>query len=130
MKILLIGATLLALNLFGCQTDIKPARAQIQPETKEAFGTLCDTIEQAERLHELMAQGAQDPIKSVNDEAQDPTACLMTMFFYFDGGVAKDLGDADVKRVMVVAVMTLRGPAVVQNPPTQYWLVKKSGQAL
>lgn len=74
--------------------------------------------------------GTADPAAALNEEVGDKTACMSALFYYFDGGQVRDLGDAAVKKVLVLAIMTPRGVAMIEKPVSYYVLEKKAGADL
>lgn len=102
-----------------------------QLELKRSSAVVCDTVEQSARLHELGKTGASNPADAVNAEVDDKTACIASTFYYFDGGEARDLGDAVVRRVLILAVRGAYGAIqFVAHPKTYFVVDKKPGANL
>jgi len=87
-----------------------PAQAH---EVETGIGVICDTREQAQRLALLLEEDAQAAIRTVNDEARDPTACALATVAYVRGAKAgttrSKAGTFEIVEVLVVGVETRRG---------------------
>jgi hypothetical protein len=115
----------LALRLaFALLISCAPARAH---ELETGTGVICDTQEQAQRLALLLDKDAQAAIRTVNDEARDPTACALATMAYVRGakaGTARSkAGTFEIVEVLVVGVETRRG--LQSASPTVYFTLFK-----
>ena len=87
-----------------------PARAQ---EYEHRTALLCDTQKEVERYVELFNGKEQSAINTVNEEEQNPTACVLETVAFMRGG---ELGTArnkegafQIVRILVVGVETPSG---------------------
>ena len=95
---------LLSLSVFG------PAHAQ---EYEHATALLCDTQRQVERYVKLFNGKEQSAINTVNEEEQNPTACVFETVAFMRGrelGTARNKESAfQIVRILVVGVETPSG---------------------
>ena len=103
---------------------VLPARAQ-QIEAEVGQSLICDTKEQVERFAALFNGNAEAAIKTVNAEANDPTACAVMNVAFVRGpeiGTARTRSGAyRIFRILVLGVVTDRG--VLAAAPAAFYSV-------
>jgi hypothetical protein len=91
---------------------------------KMAAGLICDTAEQALMVGTLYDElGPEKALAKVNEDAKDPTACVIAQFVYIEGkrGAVVKAGGKDwiTTEILITGVNTPAG--VQQVPPKVFY---------
>lgn len=96
-------------------------------------GLVCDTKEQAARFVSLLSDNVEQTLRTVNSEAGDAQACVVTTIGFIPGSkvadVDKDGAIIHVIEVRVVAVVTALGLQPVE-PKTYYSVIASNERSV
>ena len=110
-------------------------RAGESTEYQSSVGAVCNSQAQAERLARLAGEkdNPREALNQVNDEAggqQD--ACVVAPVYFLSGNkvsrISSPHGTFEVVEILVVAVETARGTAVLSNPVTWFAIFQADDQ--
>jgi hypothetical protein len=99
----------LLLALLGCLLSAPVRASDYEVDTS----LVCDTQAQVERFVAVFAGNAQDAIRVVNAEEQNPSACVINNVAYMRGGrlgMARHGASAfEIVRILVIGIETENG---------------------
>lgn len=126
MLILVLAACLVLPIPFKADAKDKDA-ASAAGEVEFGIGLVCDTSDQAERFVSVLDRDLQAAMSTVNAEAGNPTACILSQMAFVRGErISRKRGSGgtfNVMKILVVAVATQGGMQPIQ--PQMYFTVEK-----
>jgi hypothetical protein len=117
------------LVLMLCSYSFRATSEEAQRgEAQIGSGLVCDTAQQAERFVSLFSTSAKDAIETVNREAGDPEACVVTTVLFTGGkdvsGVLRSYERSfRVVELQVIGITTPIGLRAIR-PLTWYAIIK------